>query len=87
MSDAVQEAPVKKRKAPLQPPPGPSKLKEAVRKMLNETDIPMPVVAYFCNVSVPFLNRLRSEHGAHENPSVDRVERLYEYLSGKELTF
>jgi predicted transcriptional regulator len=65
--------------------PKPSKLKDKVRELLGTTEYTLAEIAEACDVSVPWIARLKGSHGDYENPSVDRMEELYEFLSGKEL--
>jgi hypothetical protein len=66
-----------------------SKLAAKVREMLNDpyrTET-LASIAEHSNVSFAFLNRFKGPIGETEVPSADRLERLYEYLTGKELEF
>lgn len=64
-----------------------SKLAGKARELLLTTDIRLEKIAVECEVTLPWLSRFKSKFGETECPSADRVERLYEYLTGKELEF
>jgi len=74
------------RKAPSLRTPKHSKLKTKVLELLQDTPFTLAEIAEACDVSVPWIARLKGPHGDTLNPSVDRMEELYEFLSGKELT-
>lgn len=62
-----------------------SRLAAATRAMLLKTTIPVVQIAADCDLSYPWLMRYKGRFGETEMPSVDKIERLYEYLSGKRL--
>lgn len=53
----------------------------ATLRLLDETDKSLPDIANAVGVSFYWLRKFKS--GEISNPSVNRVERLYNYLSGK----
>lgn len=63
-----------------------SKLAHKVWLLVWESDLPMTRIAADCDVSYPWLFRFRGT-AFDDMPSVDRLERLYEYLTGKTLEF
>ncbi len=62
-----------------------SRLATVARALLMSTRIPIVRIAEDCELSYPWLMRYKSHYGATEMPSVDKIERLYEYLSGKRM--
>lgn len=60
-----------------------SKLAAKTRELLLHSEIRSERIAADCEVTMAWLMRFRSKFGETEAPSVDRIERLYEYLSGK----
>lgn len=64
-----------------------SKLAKAARDLLIETEQRPEVIATQTGLTVPWLMSLKGRGGENLCPQCDRVERLYEYLSGKELRF
>lgn len=62
-----------------------SRLATVTRAMLLKTTIPVVQIAAHCDLSYPWIMRYKGKFGETEMPSVDKIERLYEYLSGKRL--
>lgn len=61
-----------------------SKLLEKTKELLRNTSIPMERVAVDTGINVYTITRIRGK--AHKSvPAVDTCEKIYEYLSGKEL--
>jgi hypothetical protein len=64
-----------------------SKLAGKSRELLMNTDIRLERIAVDCGLTLPWLARFKSKFGETEVPAADKVERLYEYLTGKVLEF
>lgn len=64
----------------------PSKMLVKTLELLKATDIPLERIAVDTGLKHSFLTRLRYTP-ACSVPSVDKVETLYEYLTGKVLEF
>jgi hypothetical protein len=62
-----------------------SKLLNKVMDLLDNTDKKPSEIAVGAQVGYPWLMALKGRHGTTKFPSVDKVERLYEYLSGRKL--
>lgn len=62
-----------------------SKLLNKTIKLLQETDIPLNTIVRETNLTYPWLTRLRGQYDAKASPAVDKIETLYEFLSGKQL--
>jgi hypothetical protein len=62
-----------------------SKLLNKVMWLLDTTDKRPSEIAVGAQVGYPWLMALKGRHGTTKYPAVDKVERLYEYLSGKKL--
>lgn len=64
-----------------------SKLAEATRALLLATDMRPEKIAVEADITIPWLMKFKGKDGETTCPSADRLERLYEVLSGKELRF
>lgn len=58
-------------------------LKYRTLQLLKESDQPPREIARAIGVSLPWVGMFRD--GTIKSPSVDNVQRLYEYLAGKPL--
>lgn len=63
----------------------PHSLLEATVKLANEFDGTLPELYKATNISFYWLRKFKA--GEFKNPSVNRVQWLYEFLSGKKLDF
>lgn len=62
-----------------------SKLLDRTMVLLLTTDKSAAQICRDANVGYPWLMALKGGHNGTKFPAVDKIERLYEYLSGKEL--
>lgn len=51
--------------------------------LLSATDKPLPEVARDTGLPVSWLKKLK--YGKIDDPSVNRIQRLYEFLSGSQI--
>ena len=58
-------------------------LKEKTIELLRESPKPLPKIAKDCNLKERWLYHLKNDYW--DDPGVLKIERLYEYLSGKSL--
>ena len=58
-------------------------LKERTIELLRETSIPISQIAKDCELQERWLYHLKNDYW--DDPGVLKIERLYEYLSGKSL--
>lgn len=61
----------------------PGALMATVQKMLK--DDARPLLQVFEDTKIPYYWLRTFSSGGYKNPSVNRIEKLYEYLSGKNL--
>lgn len=64
-----------------------SKLQLATWKLMQGNPESPMEIAVKANVSYPWLIRFRSERGLYDHCTAIRLEKLYQYLTGKTLTF
>ena len=65
-----------------------SKLWDKTQKLLMETDHTIPEICVGADVTISWVQSVKygiGRRGSVRFPSVDKVERLYEFLSGKTL--
>jgi len=65
-----------------------SKLWNRTLELLEQTDKTIPEICVGAHVNHSWLMSIKyglGKRGHIRNPSVDKVERLYEFLSGKQL--
>jgi hypothetical protein len=62
-----------------------SRLLKKALELFNTTDKSPAEICRGADVTYPWLMALKGNHSGTTYPSVDRIERLYEYLSGKRL--
>lgn len=58
-------------------------LLERTRELLKAANQPLPELAKSSGLPVSWLKKLR--YGKIEDPSVNRIQRLYEFLSGSQI--
>lgn len=66
-----------------------SKLAGKVRAMLLDPNraVSLQTIANETGVGHAWLSRFKSPYGENECPAADKLERVYEYLTGKVLEF
>lgn len=62
-----------------------SKLLTKTKELLKYTEKPAARICEEAQVSYPWLMALKGNHNGTKYPAVDKIERLYECLSGKKL--
>lgn len=58
-------------------------LHEITLELLKKDERPLPIISRESGVSLPWLKKLKSRE--IEDPSVNRIQKLYEFLSGSQL--
>lgn len=62
-----------------------SKLMDRTLELLVHTDKRLTDICREADVSYPWLTAFKGGHNGTKYPAVDKIERLYECLAGKEL--